>query len=75
MARGGVVGAGVRPAPRSRLELGIFVGGLAGSVAAMTFFMWRRDLLAMIVFHLTTDAIGLVIAPAFGEWWRTPALS
>ena len=54
---------------------GFFVGGLAGGVAAMTFFMWRRDLLAMIVFHLTTDAIGLVIAPAFGEWWKTPALS
>jgi len=53
---------------------GFVVGGLVSGAAAMAFFVWRRDLLAMIVFHLITDAVGLVIAPLYSEWWKTPAL-
>jgi hypothetical protein len=26
----------------------------------------------MMVFHACTDAVGLVIAPMFSEWWREP---
>jgi hypothetical protein len=36
----------------------------------MAFFLWRKDLLAMRVFHVSTDAIGIVIAPLFGVWWK-----
>jgi len=53
---------------------GFVVGGLVSGSAAMVFFLWRRDLLAMIVFHVCTDAIGIVIAPLFGEWWKEAAL-
>ena len=31
----------------------------------MAFFLWRRDLLAMMVFHTVADATGLIIAPLF----------
>ena len=41
----------------------------------MAFFVWRRDLLAMIVFHTITDATGLVVVPLLSEWWKSPALS
>jgi uncharacterized protein len=52
---------------------GFAVGGLVSGAGAMAFFLWRKDLLAMVVFHLTTDAIGLVIVPSFTEWWKKPA--
>ena len=45
---------------------------LLGGAAATTFFIWKKDLLAMIVFHAITDAMGLVIAPMFSEWWKEP---
>jgi hypothetical protein len=51
---------------------GFALGGLVSGAAAMTFFIWRRDLLALIIFHLATDAIGLVVAPLFSEWWKSP---
>ena len=54
---------------------GFAVGGLISGTAAMAFFVWRKDLLAMIVFHLIADANGIVIAPLFSEWWKTPELS
>jgi hypothetical protein len=38
----------------------------------MAFFIWRKDLLAMMVFHAITDATGFLIAPMFSEWWREP---
>lgn len=53
---------------------GFTLGGLVSGAAAMAFFIWRKDLLAMMVFHMTTDAIGLVVAPMFSEWWKKPAL-
>ena len=33
------------------------------------FFAWRRDLLAMIMFHAATDAWGMVITPLYTKWW------
>ena len=54
---------------------GFVLSGLIGGAAAMAFFIWRRDLLAMMVFHTITDAIGLVIAPMFYDWWKDPSLS
>ena len=27
-----------------------------------------------LVFHMSTDAIGLVVAPLFSEWWKTAVL-
>ena len=53
---------------------GFAVGSFISGAAAMTFFVWRRDLLAMIVFHIMVDATGLIIAPLFSDWWKTPAL-
>jgi len=53
---------------------GFALGGLVSGAAAMAFFIWRKDLLAMMVFHISTDAIGTVIAPMFSEWWRKPAV-
>ena len=35
----------------------------------MAFFVWKRDLLSLIIFHTVTDAIGLVIAPMYSRWW------
>ena len=53
---------------------GFAMGGLVSGAAAMAFFIWRRDLLAMMIFHISTDAIGIVLAPMFSDWWRKPAL-
>ena len=52
--------------------LGFVSISLLGGVVATTFFIWKKDLLAMMVFHACTDAVGLVIAPMFSEWWREP---
>jgi membrane protease YdiL (CAAX protease family) len=54
---------------------GFAVGGLVSGAAAMAFFAWRRDLLAMIIFHAITDAIGLIVAPLYSDWWKNPAFS
>jgi len=43
-----------------------FIGGLATT----TFFVWRRDLLAMILAHVAIDLWGIVITPAFSQWWK-----
>jgi len=53
---------------------GFALGGLVSGAGAMAFFIWRKDLLAMMVFHMSTDAIGLVVAPMFSEWWKKPPL-
>jgi membrane protease YdiL (CAAX protease family) len=53
---------------------GFVLGSLISGAAAMAFFVWRKDLLAMMVFHMSTDAIGLVVAPLFSEWWERPEL-
>ena len=51
---------------------GFVVISLIGGVVTTSFFIWKKDLLAMMVFHACTDAVGLVIAPMFSEWWREP---
>jgi len=53
---------------------GFAVGGMFGGAVAMAFFLWRRDLVAMMVFHTITDATGLIIAPLFSEWWLAPGM-
>ena len=51
---------------------GFVIGGLFGGVVTTAFFVWKKDLLAMMVFHAITDAMGFVIAPMFSEWWTEP---
>ncbi|MGE5530297.1 MAG: lysostaphin resistance A-like protein [Patescibacteria group bacterium] len=41
----------------------------AGGLAMTGFFIWRRDLLAMIVAHAAIDAWGLIVSPLFARWW------
>ena len=53
---------------------GFAVGGLVSGAAAMAFFVWRRDLLAMMVFHTFADAAGLIIAPLYIGLVEDPAL-
>jgi membrane protease YdiL (CAAX protease family) len=53
---------------------GFALGGLVSGAGVMAFFIWRKDLLAMMVFHLSTDAFGLVVAPLLSEWWKNPSL-
>ena len=47
-------------------SVAFFIGGLATTA----FFVWRRDLLAMILAHVAIDMWGLVITPAFSQWWK-----
>jgi hypothetical protein len=51
------------------------VSGLVSGAAAMAFFVWRRNLLAMMVFHTVVDATGLIIAPLYSDWWKTDVAS
>ena len=51
---------------------GFVVGGLFGGVVTTAFFIWRKDLLAMMIFHAITDAMGFLITPMFSEWWTQP---
>jgi membrane protease YdiL (CAAX protease family) len=46
-------------------SLGFFIGGLATTA----FFVWRQDLLAMIIAHVAIDMWGLVVTPAVSRWW------
>ena len=46
--------------------LGFFIGGLATTA----FFVWRRDLMAMIIAHIAVDMWGLVVTPALSRWWN-----
>jgi uncharacterized protein len=39
--------------------------------AIMTaFFIWKRDLLAMICAHVVIDAWAFIATPHFSEWWK-----
>lgn len=42
---------------------------LLGGLATTAFFIWRRDLLAMVIAHVALDAWALVITPFFSRWW------
>jgi membrane protease YdiL (CAAX protease family) len=46
-------------------SLAFFLGGLATTA----FFVWRRDLLAMIIAHAAIDMWGLVVSPVISRWW------
>lgn len=39
------------------------------TAAAFRPFIWRRDLLAMIIAHATIDVWALAISPSFSSWW------
>jgi len=41
-----------------------------GTMATTGFFIWRRDLLAMIIAHAAMDAWALVVTPLFSAWWK-----
>jgi CAAX protease family protein len=45
--------------------LSIMVGGAVNAA----FFIWRQDLLALIVAHAGVDLWGFVIAPLYSAWW------
>jgi membrane protease YdiL (CAAX protease family) len=47
-------------------SLSFFIGGLVTT----TFFVWRRDLLTMMIAHVAIDLWALVISPAFSPWWE-----
>ena len=54
---------------------GFAIMSLLGGAVATTFFILKKDLLAMMVFHAITDAMGFVIGPMFSEWWKEPPLA
>jgi len=47
-------------------SLAFLLGGLATTV----FFVWRKDLLAMILAHVFIDAWGLIVTPLTSRWWE-----
>jgi len=42
---------------------------LVGGIPAVAFFVWRNDLLAMIVSHACIDVWGIAVTPLFSRWW------
>jgi len=42
---------------------------LVGGAATTAFFVWRRDLLAMMIAHAIIDTWGLVVTPDVSQWW------
>jgi len=47
-------------------SLAFLLGGLATTV----FFVWRKDLLAMMLAHVFVDAWGLIVTPLTSRWWE-----
>ena len=43
---------------------------LLGGAATTAFFIWRRDLLAMVLAHIAIDAWALAVTPHFFGWWK-----
>jgi membrane protease YdiL (CAAX protease family) len=52
--------------------VGPAVSLLVGGIPWVAFFLWRRDLLAMIVAHAAIDVWGFAISPRFSRWWLEP---
>lgn len=50
--------------------VGPAVSFLVGGAVSTAFFIWRQDLLAMIIAHASVDVWGLVITPLYSEWWK-----
>jgi membrane protease YdiL (CAAX protease family) len=46
--------------------LAFFLGGLVTTA----FFIWRRDLLAMIIAHIVIDAWAFMVTPLYSTWWK-----
>lgn len=46
-------------------SLAFFIGGLATTA----FFVWRRDLVAMMIAHAAMDGWAFLVTPSFGAWW------
>jgi membrane protease YdiL (CAAX protease family) len=42
---------------------------ISGTVM-MAFFVWKRDLLAMILAHIAIDAWAFTATPHFSQWWK-----
>jgi membrane protease YdiL (CAAX protease family) len=40
------------------------------ALASAAFFVWRQDLLALMVAHAAVDLWGLVITPRTSAWWK-----
>ena len=49
---------------------GPVAGYIAGGMITTAFFVWRRDLVAMMVAHVIVDTMGIVISPMVGPWWK-----
>jgi len=49
-----------------------FASFLVGGLPLMAFFIWRRDLLAMMIAHAAIDGMGFIVDPRFGDWWNNP---
>jgi membrane protease YdiL (CAAX protease family) len=49
--------------------LGPALSILVGCLFTTAFFVWRQDLLAMIVAHASIDLWGFVVAPLYSTWW------
>jgi len=43
---------------------------LPGGVVMTAFFVWKRDLLAMILAHVAIDSWALLATPYISEWWK-----
>jgi len=50
--------------------MGPSISFFLGGAAATAFFVWKRDLLAMILAHATIDAWALLVTPCFSDWWK-----
>jgi CAAX protease family protein len=49
--------------------VGPSISFVAGGIPAAAFFIWRKDLLAMIVAHACIDLWALAVTPLFSAWW------
>lgn len=42
---------------------------LIGGLATTAFFVWRRNLVAMMIAHAVIDGWAFVVGPSFGARW------
>jgi hypothetical protein len=47
---------------------GFAMGGLVSGAAAMAFFVWRKDLLAMMISHIVAEGTGFIFLPLYSDW-------
>ena len=69
------IGGIIATAVFSALHIPVWGAGLAftsffvGGLPMTAFFIWRKDLLAMMIAHFVIDAMGFIVDPMFGQWW------